>query len=65
MWANSCSSDSTPSLGTSICHGCGPKIPKNKKIKNWKIVLGRKSYKAALLEKSVPEMKYLNAHQGG
>ena len=24
--AGSCSSDSTPSLGTSICHRCGPKI---------------------------------------
>ena len=23
--AGSCSSDSIPSLGTSICHGCGPK----------------------------------------
>ena len=24
-WAGSCSSDLTSSLGTSICHGCGPK----------------------------------------
>ena len=27
--AGSCSSDSTPSLGTSICCGCGPKKTKN------------------------------------
>ena len=26
-------SDSTPSLGTSICHGCGPKNTKKKKKK--------------------------------
>ena len=26
--AGSCSSDSTPSLGTSICHGCGSKKQK-------------------------------------
>ena len=25
VWVYSCSSDSTPSLGTSICHWCGPK----------------------------------------
>ena len=30
MWAGSCSSDSTPSLGTSICFRC---IPKKQKIK--------------------------------
>ena len=28
MQASSCSSDSTPSLGTSMCHGCGPKKKK-------------------------------------
>ena len=28
--ASSCSSDSTLSLGTSICHGSGPKIEKKK-----------------------------------
>ena len=32
--ACSCSSDSTPSLGTSICHGCGRR--KDKKDKNKK-----------------------------
>ena len=31
--ASSCSSDSTPSLGTSMCYGCGPKKQKKKKIK--------------------------------
>ena len=31
--AGSCSSDSTPNLGTSICHGCGSKKPKKKKKK--------------------------------
>ena len=29
--AGSCSSDSTPGLGTSICGGCSPKRPKGKK----------------------------------
>ena len=29
--ASSCSSGLTPSLGTSICSGCGPKKTKNKK----------------------------------
>ena len=31
--AGSCSSDSTPNLGTSVCHRCSPK-KKNKKLKN-------------------------------
>ena len=36
--AGSCSSDSTSSLGTSICHGCSPKRePKNKKKKKKKL----------------------------
>ena len=30
--ASGYSSDSTPSLGTSICHGCSPRKDKNKKI---------------------------------
>ena len=29
--AGSCSSDSIPSLGTTICHGCGPEKKKKKK----------------------------------
>uniref|UniRef100_A0A8D0SIM2 Lipid-binding serum glycoprotein C-terminal domain-containing protein n=1 Tax=Sus scrofa TaxID=9823 RepID=A0A8D0SIM2_PIG len=33
VYAGSCSSDSTPSLGTSICHECGPKKTKKKKKK--------------------------------
>ena len=32
VWAGSCSSDSTPSLGTSTC--CGPKKRKNKTKQN-------------------------------
>ena len=32
--AGSCSSDSIPSLGTSICHGCSPKKTKKKIKKN-------------------------------
>ena len=32
--AGSYSSHSTPSLGTSICHGCGPKKKKKKKNQN-------------------------------
>ena len=31
--AGSCSSDSTPSLGTSICRGCSPKKTNKKKRK--------------------------------
>ena len=31
--ASSCSSDSIPSLGTSICHRCGPKKRPKMKIK--------------------------------
>ena len=30
--AGSCSSNLTPSLGTSMCHGCGPKKEKKKKV---------------------------------
>ena len=29
--ASRCSSDSTPSLGTSMCHRCGPKKKKEKR----------------------------------
>ena len=36
--AGSCSSDSTPSLGTSICRGCGPK-KKKKKIQAFTFIL--------------------------
>ena len=32
-WAGSCCSDSTPSLGTSICCTCGPKKKRKKKKK--------------------------------
>ena len=32
VWPSSCSSDSAPSLGTSICHGC---IPKKQKQNNY------------------------------
>ena len=31
VWAGSCSSDCTPSLGTSICRRCSPKETKDKK----------------------------------
>ena len=31
VWAGRCSSDSTPRLGTSICHGCPKKDKKTKK----------------------------------
>ena len=33
--AGSCSSNSTPSLGTSICHGCGPKKTNNNNNNNY------------------------------
>ena len=32
--AGSCSSDWTPSLGNSLCHGCGPEKTKSKKKKS-------------------------------
>ena len=40
VWAGSSGSDATPSLGTSLCHGYGPKNTKTKKPKkslssNW------------------------------
>ena len=35
VWADSHSSDSTPSLGASICHGCGPKKTKEKECVAW------------------------------
>ena len=34
VWAGSCSSDSAPNLGTSMCCGCSPKGQKKKKKKN-------------------------------
>ena len=37
--AGSCSSDLAPSLGTSICCGCGPKKKKKKKEKSRKLLL--------------------------
>ena len=33
-WASSCSSNLTPSLGTSICHRCSPKKQTNKQTKS-------------------------------
>ena len=38
-FASSCSSDSTPSLGISICRGCSPQKQNNKKNKNKCIIL--------------------------
>ena len=35
VWAGSCNSDLSPSLGTSICHRCSPKkMQKRKKVSN-------------------------------
>ena len=36
--AGGCSSDLTPSLGTSICSGCGPKKKKEKKKRKFFLV---------------------------
>ena len=41
--AGSCSSDLTPSLGTSICHRCGPKKTKDKKQTNKKLPTNKSS----------------------
>ena len=35
LWASSCSSDSTPSLGTSLCLGCSPKGKKKLQSHVW------------------------------
>ena len=43
--ASSCSSDSTPSLGTSICHGCG-----SKKTKIIIAIIKRRGLKSRKLE---------------
>ena len=37
LWLCSCLSDLTPSLGTSICHECGPKKTNNQKNDSHKI----------------------------
>ena len=37
--ASSCSSNSTPSLGTSICHRCGPKKKKIKRVNGSIIII--------------------------
>ena len=39
VWAGICSSDSTPSLGSSICRRCSPKKQKKKKKRKEKINL--------------------------
>ena len=41
--ASSCSSNSTPSLETSICLGCGPKKKEGKKKKKSKMTTQRKA----------------------
>ena len=57
-WASSCSSDLTPSLGTSICHTCGPK---KKQTKNFNVV----SYKLVTLGKLLPPSEPQFIHLGG
>ena len=49
-WAGSCSSDLTPSLGTSICCQCGPKKKKKKKAKKCLLMYFQKPrlYKAQM-----------------
>ena len=48
VWAGSYSCDWTASLGTSICHRCGPK--KHQKKKNKEIGKERKKFSYLLLE---------------
>ena len=51
--ASSCSCDSSPGLGTSTCHGCGPKKTKNKQIRGeWKVPESTLSSRAAVTEDS-------------
>ena len=47
------SSDSTPSLGTSTCHGCGPKKKKEQKLTSGK--KGKKLYFLGLNTKKILE----------
>ena len=42
--AGSCSSNSTPSLGTSICCRCGPKKTKNKQNKGFLFLVAKLSW---------------------
>ena len=44
VWAGGCSSDLTPSLGSSICHRCGPKNQTKTKQKNQTNSRGRSSH---------------------
>ena len=50
VYASSCSSNSTPSLGTFICHGCDPKMTKKKKKKKRKKRLKSRPIKSEFLE---------------
>ena len=58
--AGSCSSDSTCSLGTSICHGCGPK----KKKKNLKFRVKMKKEQAMEILYYHDVFKYLQSRKG-
>ena len=62
VWAGSYSSDSTPSLGTSICRGCSPKKTKKKKKKRKR--KERKGMKGRKRENDRAEI-WLNEANGG
>ena len=42
--AGGCSSNSTPSLGTSLCHQCGPKKAREEKVSKIRIIFSPPSY---------------------
>ena len=56
--AGSCSAASTPSLGTSLCHGCGPQSQKNKKVL-------KRPISSPLFCEASPFLKGLHQQPGG
>ena len=64
-----CNSDSTTSLGTSICHQCGPKKPKKKKKKKKKkekkiLLWHHSSFKVLRMQNWLLPIKSVNSFKG-
>ena len=57
--ASSCSFDSTPSLGTYICHWCSPKKTKKKKKKERK----KKGIRVCTLERARSQTKFADTRK--
>ena len=61
VYASSCGSDSTPSLGTSISHGCSPKKKKEKR-KKYSLMIHGGFRKKVIYKLSSSEKKACSAH---